>query len=54
METERGEPIYICARCGRKLTQRDFELLHGVRCVYCGCRIIYKARRPGIKRVKAI
>jgi len=48
------EVVYVCARCGRELRQQDFELLHGIKCVYCGSRIVYKARKPFVKKVEAI
>ncbi|MCC6010286.1 MAG: DNA-directed RNA polymerase subunit P [Fervidicoccaceae archaeon] len=45
---------YICANCGRTLTTKDFEMLRRIQCVYCGYRIVYKVRKPGVKKVKAI
>ncbi len=56
MEPARREEeiVYVCAKCGRELTPRDLALLHGVRCVYCGGRILYKTRSPRVKEVKAI
>jgi len=52
--TPAPEVVYVCARCGRELRPQDLELLHGIKCVYCGSRIIYKTRKPQIKMVKAI
>ena len=52
--TPSPEVVYVCARCGRELRPQDLELLHGIKCVYCGSRIIYKTRKPQIKMVKAI
>jgi len=49
-----GEVVYICARCGRELRPQDFELLHSIKCVYCGSKIVYKMRKPYVKRIKAI
>ncbi|WP_211206240.1 hypothetical protein [Fervidicoccus fontis] len=46
--------IYICARCGRELKPHDFELLHSIKCIYCGSKIIYKVRKPSVKKIKAI
>uniref|UniRef100_A0A7C1HW43 DNA-directed RNA polymerase subunit Rpo12 n=1 Tax=Fervidicoccus fontis TaxID=683846 RepID=A0A7C1HW43_9CREN len=45
---------YVCANCGRTLTTKDFEMLRRIQCVYCGYRIVYKVRKPGVKKVKAI
>ncbi|MCI4396716.1 MAG: DNA-directed RNA polymerase subunit P [Thermoprotei archaeon] len=45
---------YVCARCGRELRPQDFELLHSIKCVYCGSKIVYKVRKPYVKRIKAI
>ena len=53
MRTE-DEIVYVCAKCGRELKPRELALLHGVRCVYCGGRILYKTRSPRVKEVKAI
>ncbi|MEM0020939.1 MAG: hypothetical protein QW039_06770 [Fervidicoccaceae archaeon] len=50
----RGEVIYVCARCGKELKPQDFELLHSIKCVYCGSKIVYKVRKPYVKRIKAI
>jgi len=47
------ENVYICARCGKELTKQDFELLHGIKCVYCGSKIVYKPRKPFVKKVRA-
>jgi len=44
---------YVCAKCGREMTAEDLKALPGVRCPYCGHRILYKARPPLIKKVKA-
>ncbi|MEM1619613.1 MAG: hypothetical protein QXU97_05790 [Fervidicoccaceae archaeon] len=58
MSRDKAEPgaeiAYYCARCGKELRPEDFELLHGIKCVYCGSRVIYKARKPSVKRVEAI
>lgn len=53
-DTVEREYVYICARCGREVKPEDFELLHSIKCVYCGSKIIYKARKGGIKKLKAI
>ena len=48
------EIIYKCGRCEREFDRTQLELLPGIRCPYCGYRVIYKVRRIGVKKVKAI
>ncbi|HIQ03169.1 MAG TPA: DNA-directed RNA polymerase subunit P [Desulfurococcales archaeon] len=45
---------YRCGRCGGIIDSKDLEILPGIRCSYCGYRVLYKVRSPTIKRVKAI
>ncbi len=54
LEKEREEITYRCGRCGREFTGEQLALLPGVRCPYCGYRVVYKIRKPGVKKVKAI
>ncbi len=41
--------MYVCAACGKEVK----EIGEIVRCPFCGYRILYKARQPIGKRVKA-
>ena len=50
----REEHMYRCLRCGKTFTKEEMETLPGVRCPYCGYKIIVKLRPPIAKRVKAI
>ena len=43
---------YICSRCGKEVTQQGMEALPGVKCPFCGYRILRKARPPVVKRMK--
>ncbi|HDJ94793.1 MAG: DNA-directed RNA polymerase subunit P [Thermoprotei archaeon] len=45
---------YKCANCGRIIDAKDLDILPGIRCSYCGSKVLYKIRPPKIKRVKAI
>ncbi|RLG75817.1 MAG: DNA-directed RNA polymerase subunit P [Thermoprotei archaeon] len=45
---------YKCANCGKIIDAKDLSILPGIRCSYCGSKMLYKIRPPRIKRVKAI
>ncbi|MEM3586795.1 MAG: DNA-directed RNA polymerase subunit P [Candidatus Jordarchaeaceae archaeon] len=45
--------VYICGKCGRQVTIDSLNLLGGIKCPSCGYRVLYKARPPVVKRVKA-
>jgi len=45
---------YKCGRCGREFDEKDIELLPGIKCPYCGYRVIYKVGPATIRRVKAV
>jgi DNA-directed RNA polymerase subunit P len=52
-ETERGI-VYECVKCGAKVFLDELELRGGgVKCTYCGYRVLRKIRPPVVKRVKA-
>ncbi len=44
---------YRCGNCGRMIDIEDLEVLPGIRCSYCGHRVLYKIRSPTIKKIKA-
>jgi len=46
--------IYRCMRCGRVFSKLEMETLPGIRCPYCGFRIVEKIRPAIPKRVKAL
>jgi len=50
---ERGQGIfYECVKCGAKVSSEDLELRGGgVKCTYCGYRVLKKIRPPVVKRV---
>ncbi|QOJ78116.1 DNA-directed RNA polymerase subunit P [Infirmifilum lucidum] len=49
-----SEKIYRCIRCGRGFSQDELRILPGLRCPYCGFRVIEKTRPPMPKRVRAV
>jgi len=47
-------PDYECVRCGRKVMIDELELRGGgVKCTFCGYRVLKKIRPPVVKRVIA-
>ena len=48
------EVPYICHQCKREVTSEGLKTLPGVKCPYCGGRILYKTRPPVVKRVKGV
>ena len=45
---------YECVRCGAKVTVSELELRGGgVKCTFCGYRVLKKLRPPVVKRVRA-
>jgi DNA-directed RNA polymerase subunit RPC12/RpoP len=53
MSEETGEGlVYECVRCGAKVVTKELELRGGgIKCTFCGYRILKKIRPPVIKRV---
>jgi len=52
-ESERWHTVvYTCHNCHREVTPDGLRTLPGVKCPYCGGRILYKVRPPVVKRVK--
>lgn len=46
--------VYECVRCGRKVMATELELRGGgVKCTFCGYRVLRKIRPPVVKRVIA-
>ena len=45
--------VYTCYKCKQEVDINLTEALPGVKCPHCGQRILYKARPPIIKRLKA-
>jgi len=51
-ESERGL-AYECVKCGAKVALEELELRGGgVKCTYCGYRVLRKIRPPVVKRIK--
>jgi len=51
-EGERGL-AYECVKCGAKVALEELELRGGgVKCTYCGYRVLRKIRPPVVKRIK--
>jgi len=49
---ERGL-AYECVKCGAKVALEELELRGGgVKCTYCGYRVLRKIRPPVVKRIK--
>ena len=44
--------VYECVKCGAKVKTEELELRGGgVKCTYCGYRVLKKQRPPVVKRV---
>ncbi len=52
-QTRRVTMVYICHNCKHEVTPEDLKTLPGVKCPFCGGRILYKVRPPVVKRVKS-
>jgi len=51
-EKERGL-AYECVKCGAKVSIEELDLRGGgVKCTYCGYRVLRKIRPPVVKRIK--
>jgi DNA-directed RNA polymerase subunit P len=44
---------YACGKCGKTVSLQGLESLPGVKCPYCGYRVLYKIRPPIVKKVKS-
>lgn len=45
---------YECVKCGAVVTLKELELRGGgVKCTYCGYRVLKKIRPPVVKRIQA-
>ncbi len=52
-ESPRGI-AYECVKCGAIVATEELELRGGgIKCAYCGYRVLKKIRPPIVKRVKA-
>jgi DNA-directed RNA polymerase subunit RPC12/RpoP len=48
-----GGLAYECVKCGARVALEELELRGGgVKCTYCGYRVLKKMRPPVVKRVK--
>jgi len=46
--------VYECVKCGAEVTIDELELRGGgVKCTFCGYRVLKKIRPPVVKRVAA-
>jgi DNA-directed RNA polymerase subunit RPC12/RpoP len=44
--------IYECVKCGAKVRTEELELRGGgIKCTFCGYRVLKKKRPPVVKRV---
>ncbi len=44
--------IYECVKCGAKVPLEDLEMRGGgVKCTFCGYRVLKKIRPPVVKRI---
>lgn len=51
-QSERGI-AYECVKCGAVVSSEELELRGGgVKCTYCGYRVLRKIRPPIVKRIK--
>ncbi|MFW9954977.1 MAG: DNA-directed RNA polymerase subunit P [Candidatus Thorarchaeota archaeon] len=46
--------VYVCHACKTVVTPEGLKTLPGVKCPFCGGRILYKIRPPVVKRVKGV
>jgi DNA-directed RNA polymerase subunit RPC12/RpoP len=45
--------VYECVKCGAKVSLEELDLRGGgVKCTYCGYRVLRKVRPPVVKRIK--
>ena len=52
VQSERGI-AYECVKCGAVVSSEELELRGGgVKCTYCGYRVLKKIRPPIVKRIK--
>lgn len=53
-EKKTGGLVYECVRCGAKVSSDELELRGGgIKCTFCGYRILKKIRPPVVKRIRA-
>jgi DNA-directed RNA polymerase subunit RPC12/RpoP len=46
--------VYECVKCGAKVASDELELRGGgIKCTFCGYRVLKKIRPPIVKRVTA-
>jgi DNA-directed RNA polymerase subunit RPC12/RpoP len=46
--------VYECVKCGAKVSIDELELRGGgVKCTFCGYRVLKKIRPPVVKRIAA-
>jgi DNA-directed RNA polymerase subunit RPC12/RpoP len=44
--------VYTCVKCGSKVRTEELELRGGgVKCTFCGYRVLKKTRPPVVKRI---
>ena len=49
-----NKSAYECVRCGAKVSSEELELrAGGIKCTFCGFRVLKKIRPPIVKRVDA-
>lgn len=46
--------MYKCLRCGKEVRKEDMVEELGVRCPYCGYRILVKMRPPIVKEIRVV
>ena len=53
-QKRQGGLVYECVKCGAMVYTDELELRGGgVKCTYCGFRVLKKIRPPVVKRVRA-
>jgi len=56
MSEKRGDErgiVYECVKCGAEVSLEELDLRGGgVKCTYCGYRVLRKIRPPVVKRIK--
>lgn len=43
--------IYVCGQCKKEVSFEGLKMLQGIKCPYCGYRILYKVRPPVVKKI---
>jgi len=48
------ERMYRCPKCGKSFSRGEMQILPGVKCPYCGWRVVVKLRPFTVKTIRAV